>query len=95
MKTKKNNNCGKEIITALKKARSHLDNVIRMNENKKYCIDILQQNLAVIGLLKSANDKLLERHLNTCFKRAFKGANEKRKRAMINEILKIQKLNNK
>ncbi len=89
------NCCDKEIITALKKARSHLDNVIKMNENKKYCIDVLQQSLSVIGLLKSANDKLLERHLNTCFRRAIKGTNEKRKRTMISEILKIEKLANK
>ncbi|MEK9168217.1 MAG: metal-sensing transcriptional repressor [Patescibacteria group bacterium] len=85
----------KEILTALKKARSHLDNVIKMTEGKKYCVDILQQNLAVIGLLKSANGKLLERHLNSCFKRAMEGTNEKQKKKMIVEILKIERLNNK
>lgn len=85
----------KKIITALKKAKSHLDNVIKMAEGKKYCIDILQQNLAVVGLLKSANGKLLKRHLNSCFKRAMKGTNEKQKNKMINEILKIEKMTNK
>jgi DNA-binding FrmR family transcriptional regulator len=82
----------KQIAIALKKAQSHLGNVIRMVENKKYCIDILQQNLAVMGLLKSANDKLLARHLNSCFVNAMKGTNEKRKQEMINEILQINKL---
>jgi len=85
----------KEIIVAFKKAKSHLDNVIKMTEGKKYCIDILQQNLAVLGLLKSANSKLLKRHLNTCFKRAMRGTNEAQKRKMINEILKIEKMTNK
>lgn len=85
----------KKIITAFKKAKSHLDNVIKMAEGKKYCIDILQQNLAVIGLLKSANGKLLERHLNSCFKRAMEGTNKKQKKKMIDEILKIERLNNK
>ncbi len=85
----------KEIIIALKKAQSHLGNVIKMVEGKKYCIDILQQNLAVLGLLKSANSKLLKRHLNTCFKRAMAGTNERQKKKMIDEILKIEKLNNK
>ena len=65
-----------------------MDNVIKMTEGKKYCVDILQQNLAVIGLLKSANGKLLERHLNSCFKRAMEGTNEKQKKKMIVEILK-------
>lgn len=82
----------KEIVIALKKAESHLKNVIKMVEEKEYCIDILQQNLAVMGLLKSANQKLLERHLHSCFANAMKGTNEKRKREMIEEILTINKL---
>ncbi|MFA6285162.1 MAG: metal-sensitive transcriptional regulator [Parcubacteria group bacterium] len=81
----------KEIVIALKKAHSHLGNVIKMVEEKEYCVDILQQNLAVIGLLKSANNKLLERHLNSCFVNAMRSKNEKRKQEMINEILSINK----
>jgi DNA-binding FrmR family transcriptional regulator len=82
----------KNIIIALKKARTHLANVISMVEEKEYCIDILQQNLAVVGLLKSANDNLMKRHLNSCFINAMKGTNEKRKKEMIDEILRINRL---
>lgn len=82
----------KEILIALKKARTHLDNVIRMVEGKEYCIDIIQQNLAVIGLLKSGNSKLMERHLHSCFTNAMKGTNERRKQEMIEEILQVNKL---
>ncbi len=85
----------KQIIIALKKAQSHLNNVIKMMQDKRYCIDILQQNLAVMGLLKSANNKLLKRHLNSCFKKAMQGTNERQKGKMIEEILKIEKLTNK
>jgi len=82
----------KEILIALKKAHTHLGNVIKMVEEKEYCIDILQQNLAVIGLLKAGNNKLMERHLHSCFANVMKGSNEKRKQEMIEEILKINKL---
>lgn len=85
----------KEIFIGLKKAQTHLSNVIDMLETQQYCIEILQQNLAVIGLLKSANNKLLQRHLNSCFTTAMKGTNEKIKRNMIDEILAISKLINK
>lgn len=81
----------REITIALKKAQSHLGRVIKMVEEKEYCVDILQQNLAVIGLLKSANNKLLERHLNSCFVSAMRGTNEARKKKMIDEILSINK----
>lgn len=82
----------KEILIALKKAQSHLERVIKMVEEKEYCIDILQQNLAVMGLLKSANQNLLEKHLHSCFANVMKGTNEKRKKEMIEEILAINRL---
>jgi DNA-binding FrmR family transcriptional regulator len=82
----------KKILVALKKAQSHLGNVINMVEGKSYCVDIMQQNLAVIGLLKSANEKILKRHLNSCFAMAMKGTNEKRKREMIEEVVKLNKI---
>ena len=82
----------KEAITAMKKASTHLNNVIKMVEDNKYCIDILQQNLAVIGLLRSANSKLMERHLNSCFVKAMQGTDETKKQEMIDEILTINKL---
>ena len=78
-----------------KKARSHLDKVIKMTEDGKYCIDIMQQNLAVIGLLKSAHQMLMEGHLNSCFKSAMATNNEKRKQEMIEEILKVTKISGK
>lgn len=81
----------KEILTALKKAHSHLGNVIAMVEDKKYCIDILQQNLAVIGLLKSANGKILDRHLRSCFMSAVTGGSAKKKEKMIEEVMRINK----
>ncbi len=85
----------KKIKINFKKASSLIDKIIKMDENKEYCIDIMQQNLAVIGLLKSAHQMLMERHLNSCFKNAMKTTNNKRKQEMIDEILKVSKLSNK
>lgn len=57
-------------LIALKKAKTSLDKVTKMIEDGRYCIDIIQQNLAVIGLLRSANTSLLEGHVNNCIKNA-------------------------
>jgi DNA-binding FrmR family transcriptional regulator len=81
-----------QILIGLKKARTHLAKVILMVEEGEYCVSIMQQNLAVVGLLKSANDKLLARHLSSCFMNAMKGTNEKRKQEMIDEILQLNKM---
>ena len=78
-----------------KKTRSLLEKIIKMTEDHEYCIDIMQQNLAAIGLLKSAHQLLMENHLNTCFKNAMASKNEKVKQNMIDEILKVSKLSNK
>jgi DNA-binding FrmR family transcriptional regulator len=38
----------KQALIGLKKARTSLENIINMIEDDKYCIDVIQQNLAVI-----------------------------------------------
>lgn len=82
-------------LVNFRKAKSHIDKIIRMIENGDYCIDIMQQNLAVIGLLKSAHQMLMEGHLDTCFKNAMRTSNEDKKQKMIDEILKVSKWANK
>lgn len=82
-------------IINLKKSRTHLDNIIKMVENGDYCVDIMQQNLSVIGLLKSAHQMLMEGHLNTCFKNSMRTNNEEKKQQMIEEILRVTVLVNK
>ncbi|MFZ3054830.1 MAG: metal-sensing transcriptional repressor [Minisyncoccales bacterium] len=82
-------------LVNFKKAQSSISKIIKMMEEGDYCISIMQQNLAVIGLLKSAHQMLMENHLHTCFKSAMKTSNENKKEEMIEEILKVIKIYNK
>lgn len=82
-------------LTNFKKAQSLTAKIIGMTEKNEYCMDIMQQNLAVIGLLRSAHEMLMENHLNSCFKNAMTSKNERKKQEMTNEILKVTKLFNK
>ena len=84
-----------QTLINFKKAQSLILKIIKMVEANEYCIDIMQQNLAAVGLLKSAHQMLMENHLNTCFKKAMGTKNEKRKQEMIQEILKVTKLFNR
>jgi DNA-binding FrmR family transcriptional regulator len=84
-----------QALTNFKKAKTHLEKVIKMTGDNVYCIDLMQQNLAVIGLLKSAHQMLMENHLNSCFKNAMASSNEKKKQSMIEEILKVTKFASK
>lgn len=80
-----------QTIIALKKSRTLLDKIIKMVESDEYCINIIQQNLAVMWLLKGVNIRLLEWHLSCCFVDAVKGNDEKRLHEMIGEIVTIVK----
>jgi DNA-binding FrmR family transcriptional regulator len=82
----------KEILTGLKKAHTSLNRVIAMTENGEYCVDIMQQNLAVIGLLKNAHQKLMERHLHTCFLEGMETGSQAKRNAMIEEIQSVMKM---
>ena len=85
----------KDSLINFKKSKSLLEKIIQMVEEDKYCIDIMQQNLAVIGMLKSAHLILMENHLRSCFTKAMESKSDKRKLEMIEEILKVTKLANK
>ena len=80
---------------SFKKAQGHIAKVIKMIDGDEYCIDIMQQNLAVIGLLKSAHQALLTQHLNHCFTEAITTNNKSKKQKMTEEILQVTKLANK
>ncbi|MBL7159758.1 metal-sensitive transcriptional regulator [Candidatus Microgenomates bacterium] len=84
-----------KVLICLKKANSHIKKVVQMTESGDYCIDIIQQILAVQGLLRSCQAHILESHLETCFLRGMEGKSEKNKKELIKEILRITKLSNK
>ena len=94
-KTKNNNVSKNDSLINFKKSKSLLEKIIRMVQDNEYCIDIMQQNLAVIGMLKSAHQILMENHLQACFTKAMESKQDKRKLEMIEEILKVTKLANK
>ena len=85
----------KKILVGFKKAHSLLGKIIEMTEKGQYCIDIMQQNLAAIGLVKSAHQQLMENHLNTCFKSAMESKSPAKKQQMTKEILQVTRLFNK
>jgi CsoR family transcriptional regulator, copper-sensing transcriptional repressor len=78
-----------------KKTKGLMDKIIAMTESGTYCIDIMQQNLAAIGLLRSAHELLMEGHLGSCFSVAIESKNTQKQKAMTAEILKVTKLFNK
>ncbi|HBO16931.1 MAG: hypothetical protein UR69_C0001G0106 [Candidatus Moranbacteria bacterium GW2011_GWE2_35_2-] len=78
------------ILIALKKARTSLEKIIPMVEQEKNCFSIIQQNLAIIGLLKNTNLLMLESYMQQHLDSANKNKLSRRNfETMQTEILKI------
>lgn len=70
----------------LKSARGHLDAVIRMVDDGRYCVDVLQQLGAVQGALEQARRAVLEDHLRSCVRDAY---SEGHLDAMLEELVSV------
>ena len=75
-----------DALKRLRTARGHLDYVIRMISAEKYCIDILQQSLAVQSALKAVDQIILKGHLEEHVSKAMQG---KDKQKSIKEVIGI------
>jgi len=60
-----------------------------MIEERKYCIDILNQIYAVKGALGRVEEKILEKHFRNCVTEAVTGSSEKEKQQKMDEIFKL------
>lgn len=75
-----------EAIKRLRTARGHLDHVISAVESEKYCIDILQQSLAVQSALRAVDHLILKGHLEEHVSHAMQG---KDKEKSIKEVMAV------
>ncbi len=53
-------------LNRLKTVRGHLDGVIAMVEDERYCPDIMKQVSALQGSLEKVNRVLMQNHVETC-----------------------------
>jgi DNA-binding FrmR family transcriptional regulator len=76
-------------IIALKRIEGQIRGVQRMVEERQYCIDILNQILAVKGALASVEEKILQKHFRHCVTTAITGNSEKQKQQKLDEIIAL------
>jgi DNA-binding FrmR family transcriptional regulator len=74
----------KAALNRLKTVRGHIDAVISMVEDERYCPDIMKQVSALQGSLEGVNRVLLENHVETCVMHAVK---EGRTSEIVDELL--------
>lgn len=67
--------------------KGQLNGLLKMIEEDKYCIDLLNQSLAIQNSIKSLDALLFERHLTTHVAQQY----QKEKEKAIEELLKLFK----
>ena len=72
-----------DITRLVKTARGQLDGVLKMIEDDRYCIDISNQLLAAMAVIKKANREIIRAHLGCCVREAIESGDAEQK---INEL---------
>lgn len=76
-------------LRKLKTVRGQIEGLIKMVEDDRYCIDISNQLMASIGILKNINKDVLDAHLRNCVVEAFDFGDQSDKKQKIDEMIKI------
>ena len=79
---------GKRVEHRLAIAIGHLKKVKQMVEKGEYCIDILQQSLAVQSALRKVDELVLEGHLKSCVADSVKQGRADKAVAEVVEVFK-------
>jgi DNA-binding FrmR family transcriptional regulator len=77
------------LINRLKSIEGHVRGIQRMVDEDVYCIDVINQNLAVQRALEKVNSLILERHLQTCVTTAIQGDDPAERGRVIAEIMNV------
>lgn len=71
--------------------KGQIDGLSKMIENDEYCIDVLNQSLAIQSALKGLDAVLFERHLETHVSHQFKTGDSKATEELLQLFKRINK----
>ncbi len=80
-----------ENLIALRRIEGQIKGIQKMVEEKRYCIDIVNQVHASINALRRIAEKILSKHMEHCVVDAIRGKSEQQKKEKINEIIEVIK----
>lgn len=79
-----NEEAKRDATTRLKKIEGQIRGIIRMVENEKYCIDVINQITAAEKALKGVSKVIMKRHVESCVTHAIVQGDGQ---GMINELV--------
>lgn len=83
------NDRDQDILRRLKSAEGHIRGIERMVEEGAYCVDVVNQIVAVQRALKKVSGLVLDRHLHSCVTHAIQGSDAAAKEKVLGELLEV------
>ena len=77
------------LVFRLSRIEGQVRGVARMLEEKRYCIDILNQIRAIKAALRKVETQVIKTHADTCVSNAMKSGNLKEQRAKFDELVEL------
>ncbi len=84
-----------EAIHRLKSVAGHVNGIIRMLEEDRYCIDVIKQIQAAQTALARVSESILEAHLRTCVTTAIQGDDVAERERVLSEVIEVYRYSQK
>jgi len=78
-----------DIVRRLRSVGGHVRGIERMVDEDAYCVEVLNQILAVQRALKKVSGLVLDRHLHSCVTHAMRGNDAAAKDRVLDELLEV------
>ena len=78
-----------QIVRRLRSVEGHIRGIERMVEDDAYCVDVVNQILAVQRALKKVSAAVMDRHLHTCVTHAIRGSDDDAKERVLQELMQV------
>lgn len=78
-----------DVLRRLKSIEGHVRGVQRMVEDGTYCIDVVNQIVAIQRALKKVSGLVLDDHLHSCVTDAMRGPDEETRERVLGELIDV------
>jgi CsoR family transcriptional regulator, copper-sensing transcriptional repressor len=77
------------VLKRLKNVAGHINGIITMVEQDRYCIDVIKQIQASQAALAKVSQIILDNHLHTCLTTAIRGEDLAERERVLSEISEV------
>jgi DNA-binding FrmR family transcriptional regulator len=84
-----------DAIHRRKSAAGHINGIVRMLEEDRYCIDVIKQIQATQTALSRVSESILDAHLRTCVTTAIQDDDQNERERVLAEVIEVFRQTNK